>query len=63
MTTKEVKELVAKKGSAQSTAANGGQVHQKEKVVSMAAVKKWLDRGWHYVGPLPTGDAVISQSE
>ncbi len=63
MTTKDVKELVAKKGGTQSTATNGGQAPQKEKVVAMAAVKKWLDRGWHYVGPLPTGDAVISKSE
>ena len=63
MTTKEVKELVAKKGGTQSTAANGGQAPQKEKVVPMAAVKEWLDRGWHYVGPLPTGEAVISQSD
>jgi len=63
MTTKEVKELVAKKGSAQSTVANGGQASQKDNVVAMAAVKRWLNRGWHYVGPLPTGEAVISKSE
>jgi hypothetical protein len=63
MTTIEVKELVAEKGSAQPTAANGGQAHQKEKVVAMAAVKRWLNRGWHYVGPLPTGEAVISKSD
>jgi len=61
MTTKEVKELAAEKGSAQSTAANGGQASQKENVVAMAAVKRWLNRGWHYVGPLPTGEAVISK--
>ena len=63
MTTKEVKELAAEKGSAQQTAANGGRGPQKEKVVAMAAVKCWLNRGWHYVGPLPTGEAVISKSE
>jgi len=61
MTTIEVKELVAEKGSAQSTPANGGQASQK--VVAMAAVKRWLNQGWHYVGPLPTGEAVISKSD
>jgi len=63
MTTKEVKELAAEKGSAQPTAANSRQVPQKEKVVAMAAVKRWLDRGWHYVGPLRKGEAIISKSD
>jgi hypothetical protein len=58
-----VKELAAEKGSAQPTAANSGRVPQKEKAVAMAAVKRWLNRGWHYVGPLPTGEAVISKSD
>jgi hypothetical protein len=63
MTTKEVKELAAEKGSAQPTEANSGRAPQKEKVVAMAAVKRWLDRGWHYVGPLRKGEAIISKSD